>query len=512
MGAGPAQSRQPEQPARVCLLTLGCPKNEADSRALMRSLRSARVAEVTDPEEATHIILNTCGFIQDAKEESIAAVLDACAGYPDKQVIVMGCLVERYREELARGIPEVSAWFGLVGGSDTPGLVELLTATPPGADAGLPATGRTGAPRERAARPFAGREGHAGPDRPPAQPRAAARPSYAYLKISDGCDELCTFCAIPAIKGPYYSIPAADILQEAGACLAEGARELVLVGQDTAVWNDGELDLAGLIDLLAADERVRRLRVMYLQPEHVTDGFLRYMAASPKLCRYLDVPFQHSHPDILRGMGRSGDGDSYLALLARARRLMPDVSVRSTFIVGYPGEREEHFEHLLRFVDEAGFDYAGGFVYSPEEGTAAAALRPRVRRTVAQQRLNRLAALLAARSEQRHQSLVGARVEVIIDSLDAGETEDDAVIARTAGQAPEVDGVTYVEGDLPEGTEPGDVIEVTVNGVLGYDLLVSSTGAGTGGGLGTDTSGGVGGDVKPRPGTGRDAGDMAGGR
>lgn len=404
----------------------------------MRSLSSAGVALVARPEDATHILLNTCGFIQDAKEESIGAILDACAGYPGKSVLVMGCLVERYREELQTGIPEVSGWFGLVGGHDQ---AELVRALGSGA-----ATGR----RNR------------GTDGPP----------YAYLKISDGCDELCTFCAIPAIKGPYRSVGAAEILREADACLAEGARELVLVGQDTAVWNDDGLDLAGLVDLLAADERARRIRVMYLQPEHVTDAFLRYMAGQPKLCRYLDVPFQHSHPELLCAMGRGGDGNAYLELLRRARRLMPDVSVRSAFVVGFPGETEEHFEHLLGFVEEAGFDYAGGFVYSPEEGTAAAALRPRIRPAVARERLNRLNALLQERSEQEHQRMVGAQVEVMIDSLDAEEAGEGATaVGRTAGQAPEVDGVTYVEGDLPEGTVPGDVLNVTVSVAPGHDLV-----------------------------------------
>jgi len=449
--------RRPASAPSVCIVTLGCPKNEADSRTVVRHLRSAGVAVVDVPEDATHLLLNTCGFIQDAKEESIAAILEACAGYPDKRVLVMGCLVERYRQELAEGIPEVAGWLGLAGKPVAEELVRRLRLE----------AGKT--PGEGTVSPWRGRP-HAvsGDDR---RPERRAR-SYAYLKISDGCDELCTFCAIPAIKGPYHSVPVAEILREADACLGEGARELVLVGQDTAVWRDGGLDLAGLIDLLAADERVRRVRVMYLQPEHVGDAFLEYMLSRPKLCRYLDVPFQHSHPDILRAMGRGGSGDDYPALLERARRLMPDVSVRSAFIVGFPGEREEHFEHLLSFVEKAGFDYGGGFVYSPEEGTAAAKLRPRVRPAVARGRLNRLAALLETRSEYEHRRMVGSRVEVMVDSLDVDHVVEGAVaVGRTAGQAPEVDGVTYVEGYLPEGTKPGDVIEVTVSATVGYDFF-----------------------------------------
>jgi ribosomal protein S12 methylthiotransferase len=362
---------------------------------------------------------------------------------------VMGCLVERYRAALEKGIPEVSGWFGL---ADAARLAEAVV--------GLPAT----------------------PGFPAAYPRCAASPpsaasvppasTYAYLKISDGCSEPCTFCAIPGIKGAYWSASTDQVLRDADACLAQGARELILVGQDTAIWECDGLGLTGLIDLLAADERVRRVRVMYLQPAHVGDRFLRYMASQPKLCRYLDVPFQHAHPEVLQRMGRRGDGTAYLELLRRARRLVPGVSIRSAFVVGFPGETEEQFEHLLAFADEAGFDHAGGFIYSPEEGTSAASLRRRVGGQVARGRLNRLNALLAARAEGEHQGLIGSRLDVMIDSLDPEEAGEGMVtVGRTGGQAPEVDGVTYVEGELPEGIAPGDLVTVTVSDALGYDLI-----------------------------------------
>ncbi len=432
-------------------MTLGCPKNEADSRRITRLLSLAGIVTVSDPEDSTHILINTCGFIQDAKEESIAAILEACADYPDKCVMVMGCLVERYREELMREIPEVSGWFGLAGGPDEPGLVRSL-----GSGAGL-------------SLPENGDGSGAGGD---SRHRRVQRTSYAYVKISDGCDEFCTFCAIPTIKGSYYSIGAQEVLREADDCLREGARELVLVGQNTAIWSSDGLDLAGLVDMLAADERVRRIRIMYLQPEDLTSNFLQYMAEQPKLCRYLDIPFQHSHPTMLRAMGRWGDGDAYLALLREARRLMPDVSVRSAFIVGFPGETDEHFAHLMNFVEEARFDYAGGFVYSPEEGTVAAKLRPRIRRKTAQERLNRLNTILQASSEQMHQAILGETVNVMIDSVEIDEAgESVGTVGHTEGQAPEVDGVTYVEGCLPDGTEPGDVLKVKVDAAVGYDLV-----------------------------------------
>jgi ribosomal protein S12 methylthiotransferase len=412
-------------------------------------LSAAGVDIAGEPGDATHILLNTCGFIREAKEESIAAILDVTARYPDKKVLVMGCLVERYRDELRRGIPEVAAWFGLVGGPDEPELVRLLGGA--GTDGGLPGGGGECGARSA---------------------RAAALPSYAYVKISDGCDELCTFCAIPGFKGGYHAAGLREILRDADACLAGGARELVLVGQDTARWDSADTDLVGLAEALAADPRLSWLRVMYLQPDHVSESFLEYMGRDGKLCAYLDIPLQHSHPDVLRRMGRAGDGDSYLELLARARRLVPGVAVRSAFIVGFPGETEAHFEHLLDFAREAEFDYAGGFIYSPEEGTAAARLKPAVPKRVARERLNRLNQVLAETAEAIHARQVGSTAEVMIDAIGRDdEVEGPEAAGRTKGQAPEVDGVVHIEGPLPDGVRVGDVIKVTIDAAIGYDFV-----------------------------------------
>lgn len=427
---------------RVYVHTLGCPKNEADSWRLARRLRLAGAELVSDPEEATHILVNTCGFIDAAKEESIEAILEVCDSYPQAAVIAVGCLVQRYGRELQKGIPEVASWFGVLDQLELPKLMASLGLS------GQPG----GFPGEKA-------------------PLNLGR-SYAYLKISDGCDEPCTFCAIPAIKGPYRAFSAREIIEEAERLVEEGARELVLVGQDTAVWKDGRVDLPKLVELLARDERVSWIRVMYLQPEHVSRSLLERLAAQPKWCRYLDIPFQHSHPVILQAMGRSGERERYLELLRAARRFMPEVAVRSTFIVGFPGEREEHFRHLLEFVEEAMFAYAGGFIYSPQEGTPAAAFRPRVRRSTAVTRLNRLSAVLADCSLRFHQGLIGSRVRVMVDSLDAEDLPEGAIaVGRTMGQAPEVDGVTYLEGRLPGKVKIGEIVEATVTEAVGYDLV-----------------------------------------
>ncbi|MCX8032919.1 MAG: 30S ribosomal protein S12 methylthiotransferase RimO [Thermoleophilia bacterium] len=435
------------------MCTLGCPKNEADSWRLRRTLARAGVQVVEDPENATHIFINTCGFIRDAKEESIAAILDAAMDYPGKKVVVAGCLVQRYRSELEKEIPEVSAWFGLL---DQVSLTELLAAL------------------------GVGEEGLTQGEEPSATEDIAARHdlrlgrSYAYLKISDGCDEPCTFCAIPLIKGPYKALPAEAILAEADACLAEGARELILVGQNTAIWRDGNLDLADLVRLLARDERTTWIRTMYLQPEQVSLSLVERLVAEPKWCRYFDLPFQHSHPQILEAMGRPGSGAKNLALLQEIKKIAPDAVFRSTFIVGFPGETEEHFEELLAFVTQAQFDYAGGFVYSPEEGTAAAKLRPRVKRTIAIRRLNQLTAVLEESSLRRRLQLVGTRVSVMLDVTSGPDLPEGVwAIGRTMGQAPEIDGVTYLEGAAKRGVQVGDVVDAWVEEVAGYDLVAT---------------------------------------
>jgi ribosomal protein S12 methylthiotransferase len=432
---------------RVSLHTLGCPKNDADSGTLARRLRALGVLIAEDPADATHIVINTCGFIQDAKEESIAAVLEATTSYPQQEVLVMGCLVERYRDELALEIPEVAGWFRL---GEVDELVARFTQT---AAHGTSTPG--GEPVSAAPLP------------------AGSGPEYAYIKISDGCDHRCTFCAIPAIKGVYKAQSLEQIQEQARAALDAGARELVLVGQDTAIWSEAGLDLAGLVALLAADDRVAWVRLLYLQPEHVTDHLLAFMASHPKMCRYLDIPFQHASTPVLRRMGRGGTAAEYLELLARARRLMPDLSTRSTFIVGFPGETRADMTRLYDFVAEADLRYAGAFLYSAEDGTTAAGLRLLVPARTARRRLQQLTDELFVIAAAQHQQLVGSRVEVMLGAEDLDDASEGVVaVGRCRGQAPEVDGVTFIEGVLPSGARRGDVVQAEVTEALGYDLVV----------------------------------------
>lgn len=431
--------------SRLFIHTLGCPKNDADSDMLARRLRAAGVELVGDPSEAGSLLINTCGFVEEAREESIDAILGAARDYPTARVLVTGCLVQRYRDELVAGIPEVQGWYGL---GDIDALLHDLRPSTDGSVGGDTASSLKAAPS-------------------PSPPR-----SYAYVKISDGCDHGCSFCAIPGIKGPYLALSPDQILEQAAAALDEGARELVLVGQDTAIWSSDTLDLAGLLAALSADPRVTWLRLMYLQPEHVDETLLAAMAGNDKLVKYLDIPFQHGATRVLRRMSRRGGAEDYLTLLGRARALLPEVSLRTTFIVGFPGETEEESAELLEFCAAASFDHGGAFVYCPEEGTPASRLRPRIPATVAQERLSRLSSALLSGAEQTNRGRVGRTMEVMIDALGAAEGPEGVVaVGRTSRQAPEVDGVTYLEGDLPAGARPGDLVRAVVTEAFGYDLI-----------------------------------------
>lgn len=430
----------------VYLHTLGCPKNEADSDTLARRLRAEGVPLVDEPEEATHLVVNTCGFVESAREESIGAILEAGAGYPDARLLVMGCLVERYREELEAGLPEVAGWYGLSGVEQ---LVRRLAAE---------------------ARPMGDALSEASRSNGSADFGA---PTFSYLKISDGCNHLCTFCAIPNIKGPYAALPLETVVEEARTALEAGSRELILVGQDTAVWREGDVDLLGLVDLLAVDTRVERLRLLYLQPEHVSERLLAFMADHDTLCRYLDIPFQHASRSVLRRMGRAGGGDSYLELIHRARDAMPDVSLRSTFIVGFPGETEDDVEELLDFISDAGFDHAGVFAYSPEVGTVAADLEGRVPAEIVAERATRVGQALIDGGAAAAAARVGTRVRVLVEAVgDEDLPEGVWGVGRTCGQAPDIDGVTYLAEPTPLGVRRGAFVDGVVEESAGYDLVV----------------------------------------
>jgi len=381
-------------------------------------------------------VVNTCGFIDAAKEESIAALLDAveAAHARGARLAAVGCLVERYHDELVREMPEVDIWCGL----DMSPLLDAL-ATPGGEDAAARTTRAQGAPRD-------------------------PRPVSAYVKISDGCDRWCSYCAIPLIKGDYEAVPVAAVVAAAQAALAAGARELVLVGQDTSRWSQpGWGGLRRLLEELSRlDPPPRWLRLLYLQPDGIDEALLEALAAYA--VPYVDVPLQHASGSVLRRMRRAGDGSSHLALLRRVRDALPGAAVRSTFIVGFPGETEADFAELEEFVNEAALAVAGVFVYDPQQGTAAAGFPNAVPRNVALDRAALLGESIEREARRYWEALIGNRVEVLVERGSRGSSP---ALGRCALQAPDIDGRTEVRGRR---ARRGDMVVGTVVDSLGYDV------------------------------------------
>ena len=388
------------------------------------------------------VVVNTCGFIDAAKEESIDAMLDAAAFAHARgaRVAAVGCLVERYRDELAAEVPEVDLWCGL----DTAPLLAALAA---------PGDGEGGAGRGSTV-PV--------PRRP--------RPVSSYVKISDGCDRRCAFCAIPLIKGDYETVAADEVVRSARAALAAGARELVLVGQDTSRWAQpgwGGLERL-LAELKALEPAPEWLRLLYLQPDGLDEPLLQAIAryAVP----YVDVPLQHASGAVLRRMRRGGDGEAYLALLARVRAALPDVAVRSTFIAGFPGETDEEFEELVAFVREAGLAAAGVFVYDPQEGTPGASAPRQVPPALAFERAARLGEAIDETAAAYWQALQGRRLDVLVER--GTRRPGGVALGRLALQAPDVDGRALLRG---RAVRRGQLVPSVAVGALGYDVEVIAT-------------------------------------
>lgn len=402
------------------------------------------------PADADVVIVNTCGFIDGAKEESVGAILDAAeaAHARGARVAAVGCLVERYRADLEAELPEVDLWGGLEWGS-------LVTAL--GAEARTPANAGAGA--QRAARAGAG---------PVAEARRS-RPTHAYVKISDGCDRRCAYCAIPLIKGAYAAVAPEEVLREAALAVAAGARELVLVGQDTSRW--AWPGWGGLPRLLAELEALGPvwIRLLYLQPDGVDGALLEALAAHA--VPYVDLPLQHASGAVLGRMGRAGDGEGYLRLLAEVRRALPGAAVRSTFITGFPGETEGDVDELVEFIAAAGLAVAGVFAFDAQEGTAAASLPRQVPVPLALERAARVSAAIDAAAARFWEDLVGREADVLVER-GSGRPDGEA-LGRLAVQAPDVDGRTLLTG---RPLRRGQLVRARVVAALGYDVAAATAG------------------------------------
>ncbi|MDE2744472.1 MAG: 30S ribosomal protein S12 methylthiotransferase RimO [Chloroflexota bacterium] len=421
---------------RYQIVTLGCPKNTTDSDRIARELAQAGHRATGDRQAADLVILNTCGFIDDAREESRqAAELLATERLPGQQVVVTGCWSQIEREQVI-AIDGIGATFGIEAWQEIAehaGSVE--------AERDIPDTS------------------------------IGIGPS-AYLKISDGCARPCTFCNIPAIKGRQFrSVEPDALVREARDLVARGAREIVLVAQDStaygAEWGDAN-GLARLIERLAAESGADWLRLMYAYPGFVTPSLVDVMANTPQVCRYLDIPLQHGSPSVLKRMKRPHNMGMVRGTLDRLRQAMPDIAIRTTFIVGFPGETDSEFRELLQFVADAEFDRAGAFVYSPQEGTPAAVMSEQIGEDVKHRRHEELMLLLGEVSARKNARQVGRRMTMLVESEPGQTTEDgDPIIAgRTYREAAEVDGLVFALGEA----EPGDFRIVEIVEAMGHDL------------------------------------------
>ena len=441
-----------EGPATVSVVNLGCPKNQVDAEVMLGQLAAAGYRIAAGPAEADIVVVNTCGFVQDAKEESIQTVLDAATLKRTgrcRALLVSGCLAQRYARELPELLPEVD---GFVGTGEFPRIAEIVRSVLRGGE------------RQRSW--VTGHTALATAD----LPRRRLSPGHvAFLKIADGCDHGCRFCAIPAIRGPLQSRPRGDVVAEARRLAGDGVRELVLVSQDTTGYGADRGDARGLVALLEdllAIPSFAWIRLHYLFPTRISAELVALFAREPRLCRYLDLPLQHADAGVLKAMGRGGGADAYRRLIGRLRRAIPGLVVRTSFITGFPGETAAQFGVLRRFVAEMRFDRVGVFRYSDEEGTAAAALRPKVPRRVAEARRARLMAIQARIAEAKGQALVGSVHEVMVDGPSA---EFPGIqCGRTAGHAPEVDGTVYLQG--PQ-VEPGAFVRARIRQAFEHDLF-----------------------------------------
>lgn len=426
--------------------------------------------EITnDPAQADILLVNTCAFIESAKQESIYNIL-AMAEYKKtgscKYLIVTGCLAQRYAAEVFQEMPEVDALVGTNVFKDIGKVIGLVLEgrrVLHMKDGDLPeAAKKDGGLRPAvtaAAEPFA-----------PDPRKLTGEPYSAYLKIAEGCNNRCSYCAIPLIRGPYVSKPYEQVLAEARDLAARGVKELIVVAQDTTVYGAdlyGKLRLAELLKDLNDIDGIRWIRVMYMYPNTFTDELIEAFATLPKLCHYVDLPLQHASQRLLRAMNRHDSMAHTRELLAKLRKRIPDIVIRTTFIVGFPGETDEDFEELKRFVEEERFENAGVFTYSREEGTAAAEMPGQIPDAVKEDRYNELMAIQAGISEELHKAEEGKELEVVVEGYN--EDGENLAEARSYREAPDIDGMIYVEN--APGLKPGDFIRVRVDQGFDYDVV-----------------------------------------
>lgn len=432
---------------KIGMISLGCPKNQVDGEILLSKLSDAGFEIVNTIEQSDLMIVNTCGFIDDAKKEAIETILEV-AQYKEAGIItaivVTGCLAERYQDEILREMPEVDAVVG-IGANEN--IVKICQKALCGISTSI----------------F--------PDKrylPLDDDRMLSTPSHwAYLKIAEGCDNKCAYCAIPAIRGPFRSRTIESIVAEGEKLAQKGIKEIILVAQDTTKYGYdlyGEYRLDDLLMELVKIDGIEWIRLFYCYPQRITDSLIEVIKTQDKICNYIDIPLQHANHDVLKNMNRTGDAQSYIELLSKMRREIPDISFRTTFMVGFPGETEEQFEDLCNFVSEVKFDKMGCFTFSPEEDTPAYDMDCQIDEDVKQRRQEVLMNLQYSVTQQCNQNKIGKIYKVIVD-----EANDGTYIGRSYLDSPEIDsGIIFTS---KEQIPIGSFVNVKIISFDGYDLI-----------------------------------------
>ena len=449
---------------KLGMISLGCPKNLVDSEVMLGIIEKYNIEVTNDPEAAELIIVNTCGFIESAKQESIETIL-SMAEYKTKgccrYLIVTGCLAQRYARDLFQDMPEVDAIIGTNVYKDIGKVIERVMQ-------GLRILHLTENDFTKPSFTPPAVEEKYMPD-----PRKLTTPPYmAYLKIAEGCDNFCSFCAIPLIRGRYTSKPYEQVMAEAKDLVARGVKELVVIAQDTTRYGQdlyGKLRLAELLRDLNDIPGLKWIRVLYSYPNTFTDELIEAYATLPKVCHYVDLPLQHASDRLLHAMRRRDKMKETKKLLKQLRERIPDIVIRTTFIVGFPGETDEDFKILKEFVAEQKFENAGVFQYSQEENTAAAAMPDQIPEVIKQNRYDELMALQAGISEEIHHSLEDRKLEVVVEGYE--EEENNLAVARSYREAPDIDGNIFVEN--APGLKPGDFINVRIEQGFAYEVVAA---------------------------------------
>lgn len=436
-------------PVKIGMVSLGCSKNLVDSERMLYKFRQKGYELVTEPGLSDVAVVNTCGFIQSAKEEAIETILELAKLKEEgriKKIIITGCLSERYREEMAEQFPEVDAVVGIGNQEDIVDVIERTLANE--RVVAFDSKDRLSITGDRI---------------------ISTLPFFAYLKIAEGCDNCCTYCAIPQIRGRFRSAPIEDVLKEANWLADSGVTELILIAQDTTRYGEdlyGKSELPKLLNELCKIDKLKWIRVLYCYPERITDELLDVMASQDKIVKYLDLPIQHCDGEILRNMNRFGDREYLTKLIQKIRSKIPDITLRTTLITGFPGETEEQFEELAEFVSEIRFDKLGCFSYSQEEGTPAAGFDGQLDEEVKTHRAEIIMEQQQLISEQKNAERLGKELEAVVEGFDKYA---EVYFGRCKFDAPDIDGKVFITSEKQ--LELGQYVNIKITDTLDYDLI-----------------------------------------